>query len=421
MDIYLGLDLCRKNIQMSYFEEGREEPTSIYQLNNTETYQLPNVMFYSEDETKWYVGNNVSTVRFQQEGKIVEDIVGNIDSDAHVIVEGAAYTYEALLLILLKTHVEEFLSRSSEYELKGLTVTLEEYHPKVYEVLGKLRKELGIPESTFYIMSHENAFFQYVMNQDERLRTNSVAMFEYGTEGMQYYRIDKKNQGNARIFYLGHQDLSEEIPYGMLLEDVKVLDENFATIAKKKMRETYISTVYLTGVGFTDKWIEESQKVLCDGRRVFMGQNLYTKGACYHAKFGAYEAERDLVLYTQGSIPFDIGVCIGETEGRNQFYPIAIGGREWYNMKGQVTLFLDDTNRIEMLYRDKVSKEMQREIIEIHGLPKRPPKTTKISLEVELTDEQTGAIVIRDVGFGRIYPTTNKIYRKDFSIGHIES
>ncbi len=420
MDIYLGLDLCRKNIQMSYYEEGREEPTSIYQLNNTETYQLPNVMFYSEKEKKWYVGNNVSTVRFQQEGKIVEDIVGNIDSDAHVTVEGAAYTYEALLLILLKTHVEEFLSRSPEYELKGLTVTLEEYHPKVYEVLGKLRKELGLSRNAFYIMSHENAFFQYVMNQDERLRTNSVAMFEYGTEGMQYYRIDKKHQGNTRIYYLGQQNLSEELPYAMLLEDVKVLDENFAQIARKKMRETYISTVYLTGVGFTDKWIEESQKVLCDGRRVFMGQNLYTKGACYHAKYGAYEADRDCVLCTQGSIPFDIGVSVGDTEGRNRFYSIAIGGREWYNMKGQVTLFLDDTNRIEMLYRDKVSKEMQREIIEIHGLPKRPPKTTKISLEVELTDERVGAIVIRDVGFGRIYPTTNKIYRKDFSIGHIE-
>ena len=420
MDIFLGLDLCRKNVQMSYFEEDQDEPTSIYQLNNTETYQLPNVMFYSKDEKKWYVGNQVSTVRFQQDGQIVEDIVANVGSDKHVTVEGGVYTYDALLLILLKTHIEEFLSRSDDYVLKRLTVTLEEYTPKVYQVLGKLRKEFGLAEDAFYIMSHENAFFQYVMNQDERLRTNSVAMFEYGAEGMEYYRIDKKHQGNTRIFYLGKENLKEELSYGMLFEDVESLDRKFAEIAKKMMRETYISTVYLTGVGFTDKWIAESQKVLCDGRRVFMGQNLYTKGACYHAKYGAYEAEGDCVLCTEGSIPFDIGVCIGETEGRNQFYPIAIGGREWYNMKGQVTLFLDDTNRIEMLYRDKVSKEMQREIIEIHGLPKRPPKTTKISLEVELTDERVGAIVIRDVGFGRIYPTTNKIYRKDFSIGHIE-
>ncbi len=278
MDIYLGVDLCRKNVQMSYYEEGKDEPTSIYQLNNAETYQLPNVMFYSKEEKRWYVGNQVSTVRFQQDGEIVEDIVGNIDSDKHVAVEGAVYTYDALLLILLKTHIGEFLSRSEEYVLKGLTITLEEYHPKVYQVLQKLCKELGLAEDAFYIMSHENAFFQYVMNQDEKLRTNSVAMFEYGPEGMEYYRIDKKHQGNARIFYLGRESLKEELPYAMLFEDIESLDQKFAEIAKKKMRETYISTVYLTGVGFTDMWIEQSQKVLCDGRRVFMGQNLYTKG-----------------------------------------------------------------------------------------------------------------------------------------------
>jgi hypothetical protein len=83
-------------------------------------------------------------------------------------------------------------------------------------------------------------------------------------------------------------------------------------------------------------------------------------------------------------------------------------------MRGKVTIFLDDTNRIEMVYRDMVTKEIQKEIIEIHGLPKRPPKTTKLSIEVEMYDEETGAIVIRDMGFGKIYPTTNKIYRKEW-------
>ena len=416
-EIYLGLDLCKKNIQMSYFREDKQEPESIYQMNNTETYQLPNVMFYAKEEKKWYVGNNVSTIRFQKEGVMVEDVVGNIDSSEHVVVEGGAYTYDVLLLILLKTHIEEFLERSEEYQLCGLTVTLETYHPKIYDVVGKLKEELGLSKDAFYIMSHENAFFQYVMNQDEKLRVNSVAMFEYGTEGMEYYRIDKKHQGNSRIFYLGHQDMKKDMPYAMLFEDVEELDRHFSEIVRKKMKETYISTVYLTGPGFNDKWIEESTKVLCDGRRVFMGQNIYTKGACYHAKLGAYEADKDCILCTEGSIPFDIGVSIGDMEGRNQFYPIAIGGREWYNMRGKVTLILDDTNRIDMVYRDKVSKEVQKEIIEIHGLPKRPPKTTKISLEVELYDEKLGAIVIRDVGFGKIYPTTNKIYRKEFSIG----
>lgn len=416
-DIYIGLDLCKKNIQLSFFRDDKQEPESIYQLNNSETYQLPNVMFYSLEEKRWYVGNSVSSVRFKQEGTIVEDVVANIDSANHVIVDGASYTYEALLLILLKTHIEDFVARSEEYHLMGLTVALETYHPVVYRVLERLRDELGLTKDSFYVMSHENAFFQYVMRQDEKLRTNSIAMFEYGTEGMDYYRIDKQYQGKTRIFSIVHQDMREEMSYTMLFQDVEKLDKHFAELARVKMKETYISTVYLTGPGFNDKWIEEATQVLCNGRRVFMGQNIYTKGACYHAKLGAYEEGQDCIFVSEGSIPFDIGVCVGEVEGRNKFQPIAIGGREWYNMNGKVTLFLDDTNRVEMVYRDKISKEIIKEIIEVHGLPKRPPKTTKLTLEVELYDEKMGAIIIRDMGFGKIYPTTNKIYRKDFSIG----
>lgn len=416
-EIYIGLDLCKKNVQLSYFREDKQEPESIYQLNNSETYQLPNVMFYSLEEKKWYVGNSVSSVRFQKEGVIVEDVVANIDSVNHVVAGGASYTYEVLLLTMLKTHITDFLSRSEEYHLEGMTVTLETYHPVVYKVLEKLRQELGLGKDAFYVMSHENAFYQYVMRQDDKLRTNSVAMFEYGTEGMDYYRLDKKYQGRTQIYSIVHEDMKEEMSYSMLFQDVETLDKHFAQLARERMKETYISTVFLTGPGFNDKWIEETTKVLCDGRRVFMGQNIYTKGACYHAKYGAYEADKDCVFVSEASIPFDIGVSVGDVGGRNKFYPIAVGGREWYNMNGKVTLFLDDTNRVEMIYRDKISKEHVKEIIEIHGLPKRPPKTTKLSLEIELYDGKTGAIIIRDVGFGKIYPTTNKIYRKEFSIG----
>ena len=103
-------------------------------------------------------------------------------------------------------------------------------------MLKKLPEVLGIDEGDFYIMSHENAFFQYVMHQDEQLRNNSVAMFKYDDEGMVYYRIDRKNQGNTTIYYLRSEKIPE-ITYPMLFEDVEKLDLEFAKIATKKMRE----------------------------------------------------------------------------------------------------------------------------------------------------------------------------------------
>ena len=38
------------------------------------------------------------------------------------------------------------------------------------------------------------------------------------------------------------------------------------------------------------------------------------------------------------------------------------------------------------------------------------------SLEAEFYSAEKGAVVIRDEGFGTMFPTTNKIYRKEFDL-----
>lgn len=174
-----------------------------------------------------------------------------------------------------------------------------------------------------------------------------------------------------------------------------------------------MSAVYLTGVGFTELWANASQNALCDGRRVFVGQNIYTKGACYAAYIGSHVINPNkYIVNAEDMVHSDVGILSGDDS--NTFIPIAKGGREWYNMRGKLYVCLDDTNRVELLYKNHYNQEAVREIIEIHGLPSRPNKTTRLSLEVEMYSGNRGAVVIRDEGFGKLYPTTNKIYRKEF-------
>ena len=96
--------------------------------------------------------------------------------------------------------------------------------------------------------------------------------------------------------------------------------------------------------------------------------------------------------------------------------PIAEGGKEWFEVRGVISVFLNDTKRIDFLYTNRFTGEKIMETVEVGGLPKRPPRTTKLELTVEFYDKNTGAIVIRDKGFGKLFPTTNKIYRKEFTV-----
>ena len=95
---------------------------------------------------------------------------------------------------------------------------------------------------------------------------------------------------------------------------------------------------------------------------------------------------------------------------------IALGEQEWFALTGSACIFLDDTNRIEIDMYHRGTNEMVKEIIEIKGLPKRPPKTTKLKISVRYLDAKRGEICIEDKGFGALYPTTGKMYVKEFQL-----
>ena len=196
------------------------------------------------------------------------------------------------------------------------------------------------------------------------------------------------------------------------------MDEAFADIVKECMSQVFISSVFLTGIGFADNWMKQSAAVLCQGRRVFVGQNIYTKGACYRSLGGVYtEALSRYFIDTEQTVKTNIGINL--MDEKKTFWPIAYGGLEWFNTRGSIEVFLDNTRRIQIVYQDILTEEEWRETVEIYGLPARPKKTTKLSISVEYYGADKGAIVIRDLGFGSLYPTTNKIYRKEFDIGAI--
>lgn len=161
--------------------------------------------------------------------------------------------------------------------------------------------------------------------------------------------------------------------------------------------------------------MNKSRNTLCQGRRVFAGQNIYTKGACYKAVGGEYEEfYNKYFVETKENVIFDIGISSGDEE--DNFIPVARGGRQWYNIKGKINVILDDTDIITLIYRSRRTEQEIRETVKLHGIPKRPNKTSKFSIEVEFEDPHRGAVIIKDVGFGKLFPTTNKVYRKEFEV-----
>lgn len=411
--LYLGMDVCAENTQLSYFNQQTREPESICQLNTVDTYLLPNVAFFGEETKHWYVGSEALEHRFHQKGTMLEQVMEKLETTEKMIFQETTYTYEDVLLVILKGHIMEFLNRYEDAQIERLVVTVYRYSNTLFRVLHMLQDELSLYGDKFFIIGHTSAYLHFIFQQPESLRNNSVGLFDYGPEGLEFYRVDIARRTTPQIVTVEHKNYRERMQYYRLYDNKRELDQRFLEIVQEVLREAYMSAVYLTGVGFTEMWANESQNALCNGRRVFVGQNIYTKGACYAAYIGSYVINPNkYIVNAEDMVHSDVGILTGDAT--DTFLPIARGGREWYNMRGKIYVCLDDTNRIELLYKNHYSQDAMREIIEIHGLPSRPNKTTRLSLEVEMYSGTKGAVVIRDEGFGKLYPTTNKIYRKEF-------
>lgn len=412
---YIGMDLCSDFTQLSYYNDIKREPESVSQLNNKETYLMPNILFYSTDTEHWYVGGEASEARFSENGTVVDGIFENLSSDEVLTIAGKEYNYKELFKMMVKLHIDSFLYRYEAAEVKKLVISVDDYSPLIFQLLEGLHAELGIDKESVEITSHLDSGLYYIFNQPSELWNNSVALYDYSADGLNYYRIDISKNKDPKTINVIHEDYTSQMSLSKFGNDTYQMDLDFSKIAEYEGKKAYISAVFLTGVGFSNKWMKKSTNVLCQGRRVFVGQNIYTKGACYRAVGGEYKAfYDDFFVETKENVLSDIGITLDDEA--DTFVPIITGGKQWYNTHGKLNVILDDTDSITIIYRNHKTGEEKRETVRIHGLPKRPNKTTKLSLEVEFDSPHEGAVIVRDLGFGKLYPTTNKIYRKEFII-----
>ena len=67
--------------------------------------------------------------------------------------------------------------------------------------------------------------------------------------------------------------------------------------------------------------------------------------------------------------------------------------------------------KIVMRTIDEVSaKEKKTSVVHLEGLPGRPPKTTKLRLEMTFTDPLHVKLMVKDLGFGELYPRSDMKY-----------
>ena len=158
------------------------------------------------------------------------------------------------------------------FSLEKLVICVNQVSMELMELLNFVAVRLDVDLNSLMIIDRRESFYYYALSQKPELFIYDVVLFDYSGTNL-VSTVMKRNQSTRP------QVITLEVEnHGELIENQ---DLNFDRIVESVFGNSLISSVYLVGDGFDGEWMKESLTRLCKGRKVFLGKNLYSKGACF--------------------------------------------------------------------------------------------------------------------------------------------
>ncbi len=406
----IGYDLNEQFCQISFYSEESQEPQTME--TPMDNYQIP--LAIAKQNQTWVIGGEA-----KRQKNVVEDLYKKALLHEKVMLDDE--TYEAVWL--LAKYIEVSLKPFSN--VLYLTFTVPGVNQDVVNLLKGIGQRLGVKKSSIYVQDYKESFCYYMLYQPKELWQYEAALFQCDRHEVKAYMLKKLNAGHGKgrdafitVDEVASAQMAElEAIYPVLNVDrAKDADACFKQFIQGVFAKKLVSSVFLVGEGFENEWYPQSLKVLCNGRRAFMGNNLYSKGACYNAY-------RSFMQFAAGPVYLDESkmmdqICMKiRVQGIDKWQPIVSWGSRWYESDTQFEILLENTDEIELHIESLVGTEMQVEKISLQELPNRGNYSLRLQVQVLFVDEKTCNVRFQDVGFGEFYKASNFCVEKEIHLG----
>lgn len=414
----LGYDLNEKYCQISYYNEAKEEPETL--KVSSDNYQIP--LSLGKIDGEWVYGLEAECLKAVDESLFVEDLFDKAFYHQKVAVGKRTYDAVWLLAKFIRLTLEKF------EEIDYLTFTTPFTSVDMSKMLKSIGKHLGIPKDRVYVQDYKESFCQYMFYQPKELWQYESALIFSDAQKIKAYMLRRLNVVNNRekelfvtVDEVAKAHIKELEAIHLLVDDeekARSADESFKAFIQSVFEKKVISSVYLTGEGFENNWYPNSLKVLCNGRRAFVGNNLYSKGACY-TSVRIFRDDNDGPVYLDESKMTERISLRMRVNGKEGWYPIVSWGTRWYEADGEWEVLLEDDSDLEVHIESLAGEELQVEKIPMKGLPERTDYSLRLKIEIMFLEERLCRLTLKDVGFGDFYPASGFCVTKDIHLGGI--
>ncbi len=311
-----------------------------------------------------------------------------------------------------------------EKETRMMVLTADETDGEIADIYEKFKDEEFKYVPDIRLINEREALFHYVINQPTELKGFEVLVIDFTSEELKIRRAITQ-KGRAPIPVSVEDEDAEGLvkPGEAMTEEQReralaVLDESLAKLCEKIFEEHVVTGIYLLGSLFEAGWYVSTRDVLCKRRRVFVGSNLYSRGACLYASDKVFDREKaDAYLYFSDEIlKFNIGVKV-RRDGAEVSEFLIEGGNAWRHEKAVFNFIPEHDMSLPIVIRP-VLGEIKDRIVPL-PLPKekdRDPKSIRYKCELTFDSDTELRVVVEDIGMGEFYPATGKRYQEVISL-----
>lgn len=414
--LLVGYDLDNEYTQISCCCSPDFEPETLSAPGGTEQSLIPTALCCKQDTGEWFYGSEAVELRNKKAGFYVDNLLGKLLSGEKQVIFDTIYTPEQLLEKFLRRTLNLLRLRYADRGILQLVLTVRGLTGQLQEKLWPVLKGLGLFEDRAQILSYGECFMHYALSQKPELWQNDVALFDYGNKGLLYYQLTIGRRTAPAAVMLHRADLSGEFPYSLLeQESPERLSFHFMDITELLMHRQLITTLYFTGIGFEEAWAVDAMKRLCIGRRVFKGQNLYTRGACYAAKAQREGGRQDILLLSEDRLCSSFSLRVFHDTKEEEWF-FAQAGSEWKTAGKEIRVILDQASTLDFTVNNMMKKVPVTVSMSLDGLRERENKTIQLLVKVTFPDRDTAVVLVKDLGFGGFYETNYRIWEQTFTL-----
>lgn len=404
---YLGIDIDDENAVISYYELNMKEPQTLSTVAGSEVFQIPVLLTKKKGIGQWFIGEEAKHLAMQQGEEGASKLLSRAILGEKVFVENEKYDASALLLLYIKKLMLLAGSLGKPQNPDKVVICLEKLSREVTELFTLIATDLGLTGDQIVLLDRRECFYYFVYRQDKELTLHDVCLFDYRGEDIWCCRLSRKQNTTPQLI-----TLTEEVRRMGCTER----DETFLRVLSDSFKGHIISSSYLIGDGFDGNWMKQSVAFLCKGRRAFVGKNLYSKGACYAA--AVLDGQQEWQYVYLGDNEMKINVCLKVyNRGTTEFFTLISAGDNWYDTVGECEVILDGSPEIDFWLQPPNTKEARVEKLELSDLPKRPPRTTRLRITAKPLSDVRVQILIRDLGFGEFFKSSDKIWEYVMEFG----